>query len=366
MGFGEIILRGWRKNLLSSVLVELTYRCNLKCFFCYNDVEREGVSLSTEQYLSFFEDLREMEVLSLTFSGGEPLAHPDFLVLGKRARELGFVVRIKSNGHALQGTLARRIKEEIDPFIVDLSLHGSRAETHDRQTMIPGSFDRLLKNISELQELGFRLKLNATMTRWNYEEVEAMYEIADGLGVVLAVSPNVVPRDDGDKEPLSIQAPREAKFALFKLLAKRARVQGYDDEASVQVPRLADDGMGPAPVEKNCGAGSSHVTVDPYGDVLPCVQWRRPVGNLHENSIQEIWAHSTGLDEVRGLTVDALQTTNSSGPRRELLGFCPGQAELETGSPLEIYPSANEQRELLLEVEEEQKRTRRLSLPIVS
>ena len=366
MSFGEIVLRGWRENLLSSVLVELTYRCNLKCFFCYNDLGREGVPLSTEQYLRFLDDLREMEVLNLTFSGGEPLAHPDFLVLGKRARELGFVVRIKSNGHALQGTLARRIKDEIDPFIIDLSLHGSRAETHDRQTMVPGSFDRLLKNISELQALGLRLKLNATMTRWNFEEVEAMYEIADDLGIVLAVSPNVAPRDDGDKEPLSIQAPREAKFALFELLAKRARAQGYDDEVATQVTRLADDGLGPVPVEKNCGAGSSHVTVDPYGDVLPCVQWRRPVGNLHEKSIQEIWALSAGLDEVRGLTVDALRMTKSSGPRGELLGFCPGQAELETGSSLEIYSSASEQRELLLEVEQDQKREQRLSLPIVS
>ncbi len=57
--------------------------------------------MATDEWIRFFEDLREMEVLNLTLSGGEPLAHPDFLRLGRRARDLGFVVRVKSNGHAL-------------------------------------------------------------------------------------------------------------------------------------------------------------------------------------------------------------------------------------------------------------------------
>ena len=51
-------------------------------------------------------------MLNLTLSGGEPLAHPDFFLLGSRARELGFVVRVKSNGHALRGA-ALRLSEPV-------------------------------------------------------------------------------------------------------------------------------------------------------------------------------------------------------------------------------------------------------------
>ena len=100
MGFEQILQKTWRDNVLFSVLVELTYRCNLDCFFCYNDLGLRGEPLSTGQYLAFFAELSDLQVLNLTLSGGEPLAHPDFLKLGSRARELGFVVRIKSNGHA--------------------------------------------------------------------------------------------------------------------------------------------------------------------------------------------------------------------------------------------------------------------------
>ena len=73
MGFEQILRKTWRDNLLFSVLVELTYRCNLDCFFCYNDLGLRGEPLRTEQYLSFFEDLRDLQVLNLTLSGGEPL-----------------------------------------------------------------------------------------------------------------------------------------------------------------------------------------------------------------------------------------------------------------------------------------------------
>ncbi|HVR06718.1 MAG TPA: radical SAM protein, partial [Thermoanaerobaculia bacterium] len=147
MSFERLLLRTWSENRLFSVLVELTYRCNLDCFFCYNDLGLRGRPLSLTQYYEFFADLRDLEVLNLTLTGGEPLAHPEFLRLGARARELGFVVRIKSNGHALRGTMARRIREEIDPFLIEVSLHGATAAVHDRQTREAGSFDRLLANL---------------------------------------------------------------------------------------------------------------------------------------------------------------------------------------------------------------------------
>jgi hypothetical protein len=159
MSLARLMAMAWRQNLLVSVLVELTYRCNLDCFFCYNDLGLKGEPLSREQYFRFFDELRDLEVLHLTLSGGEPLAHPDFLALGARARELGFVVRIKSNGHALRGELARRIRDEIDPFVIEVSLHGATATAHDRQTRVPGSFERLLANLAELQTLQPRRRL---------------------------------------------------------------------------------------------------------------------------------------------------------------------------------------------------------------
>jgi mycofactocin biosynthetic radical S-adenosylmethionine protein MftC len=359
MGFEQILRKTWRDNLLFSVLVELTYRCNLDCFFCYNDLGLRGEPLRTDKYLAFFEDLRDLQVLNLTLSGGEPLAHPDFLKLGARARELGFVVRIKSNGHALRGEMARRIRDEVDPFLIEVSLHGANAATHDRQTRVPGSFDRLLVNLREALGLGLRLKVNSTVTCWNEGEVEGMMDLVDELGVPLQLDPEVTPRDDGNVEPLSIAPSRQGLERLFALQAERAR----RGAGAVSVAREGDEGVVPVPLEKHCGAGSAGIAVDPYGNVYPCVQWRRPVGSLHEQSIREIWTGSAGLREVRELTAQAKEVVAAWGPAGPLLNFCPGAAATRTGDPLTVYGDAARRAEVLGEVLEREKK--RVVLPVV-
>lgn len=363
MGFEQVLQKTWRDNLLFSVLIELTYRCNLDCFFCYNDLGLRGEPLQTARYLTFFEELRDLQVLNLTLSGGEPLAHPDFLTLGRRARELGFVVRIKSNGHAVRGEMARRIREEIDPFLIEVSLHGATAETHDRQTRVPGSFERLLTNLREMQALGLRVKVNSTLTRWNEDDVEKMLALTDGLGLPLQFDPDVTPRDDGDTEPLTIAPTRGGVERLFTVQADRARA----GSVPLSVAREGDDETMPVPpagsVAKHCGAGSAGIAVDPYGNVYPCVQWRRPVGNLHEQSIRDIWTGSAGLREVRELTVRAKEVVDAHGPAGPRLNFCPGLAETRGGDPLQMYPDAIRRAQILGEVV--QRETKRALLPVV-
>jgi MoaA/NifB/PqqE/SkfB family radical SAM enzyme len=360
VSLSRVLATTWRENLLFSVLVELTYRCNLDCFFCYNDLNLRGTPLSREDYLRLFADLRDLEVMNLSLSGGEPLAHPDFLLLGARARELGFVVRVKSNGHALRGELARRVRDEIDPFLIEVSLHGATAATHERQTRVPGSFDRLLANLREVLGLGLRVKLNSTLTAWNEREIAGMFALADDLGLPLQVDPDVTPRDDGGREPLQVAPSREGVLRLFRLQFERGRKAGAG--APVEVARGGDDGTLPAPVHKHCGAGSSGLAVDPFGNVYPCVQWRRPVGNLHQQGIREIWTGSQGLREVRDLTAEVKGMVDAQGPGGVLFNFCPGAADVHTGSPLHLYPAAMQRREALEQVIEEEKR---ILLPVV-
>ncbi len=368
MSLAQVIARTWRDNLLFSVLLELTYRCNLDCFFCYNDLGQTGRPLSRESYFQLFSDLAAMQVLNLTFSGGEPLAHPDFLLLGARARELGFVVRIKSNGHALRGELLRRLKTEVDPFIVEVSLHGATAATHDRQTRVPGSFERLLSNLGEMRELGFRVKINTTLTAWNEGEIEGMFDLVESFGAAFQVDPEVSPRDDGDREPLSISPSREGMLKLFTVQGERARAAVSALPAALPMPtgiaRGGDDGTVPTAVDKHCGAGSAGIAVDPYGNVYPCVQWRRPVGNLNEQRISEIWAGSAGLREIREQTTAAKGMVEGYGPAGPFLNFCPGNADAHSGDPLKVYPSALRRMDVTEEIQRRAGEKRTL-LPIL-
>jgi MoaA/NifB/PqqE/SkfB family radical SAM enzyme len=337
--FDALVERSWERNQLLTVLIELTYRCNLDCFFCYNDLSLRGTPLAFEQYASLLRELAAMNVMTVVLSGGEPLAHPDFFRIGALARQLGFVVRVKTNGHAVQGELARRLRDEVDPFVVEVSLHGATAATHDRQTRVPGSFDRLLNNLRGMLDLGLRVKVNSTLTSWNEAETEAMYAITDALDVPLRFDLQVSPRDDGDRTPLDVAPTREGIRNLIAVDERRAA-------SFVEVPEPAPALPRPAQA-KHCGAGSAGIAIDPYGNIYPCVQWRRPVANLHTTSIAELWGASAALDEIRDTTV-AVRGMVAEHPHGKLLNFCPGLAELMTGSPLQV-PDDVERRARILE-----------------
>lgn len=350
MSFASVVDKAWRENILFSVLVELTYKCNLNCFYCYNDLELHGKPMSRQQYEDLFTELADMQVFNLVLTGGEPLAHPDFFRLGAKARELGFVIRLKSNGHALHGALAKRLQEEVDPFMVEVSLHGANAETHDRQTRVVGSHQKLVSNLRQMRDVGLRVKINSTLTRWNEDEIEGMLDLAVELGYPVHIDPVVTPRDDGDTTPLSIAPSRagvERLLAIQREIGQKAAAAAADaspeDAATrpqITVGRQGDEIM-PAPTQtKHCGAGSGGVAIDPYGNVFPCVQWRHAVGNLHQNTMRQIWTQSGQLEKIRRLNEQVKETLEGHGEWGQGLNFCPGSAVQETGSPFGIYDSA--------------------------
>lgn len=354
--YGKLVTRLWSENILYSAMLELTYRCNLDCYFCYNDLSLEGRPLSTEQYVDLLGQLHDLGTMNLTLTGGEPLTHRDFFYLGRKAREYGFVVRVKTNGHALTGKLARRLKDEVDPFGIEVSLHGACAETHDRQTRVKGSFDRLMLNLPQILSMGLRVKINSTLTVWNESEMAAMYEIADRLGVTLSFDPQVTPRDDGDMEPLSIRPSSDAVKRLHRLQKLR-----YDQQRFKAKSGNAGQGMRQGTRQrkehhedrsggnenrsggsKYCGTGSAGVTIDPYGNVYPCVQWRKPVGNVHEQTIGEIWKNSRALEDVRRAGTEVKEFVDGLGDAGRMIGFCPALALMSTGRVDQLYPGASQ------------------------
>ena len=333
--FPEITARAWNECRLLDAVLEITHECNFDCFFCYNDRVLRTWPLTFDEYSDLMEQLADMAVLNLTLTGGEPLVHPDFFTIGARARDLGFVIRLKCNGHLLRGDVLRRLIDEVAPYQIDLSLHGATAATHDRQTQRPGSIDRLLKNIDEMNRLELRMKLNCTLTAWNEEEVEKAFNLADRLGLLLNFNATVSPKDDGDTAPMNLAPSPEGISQLAQVLEQR-----HEDARSSKgegVPRGEAEAQGPA-VIRHCGAGASSVTIDQWGNVMPCVQWRRVVGNVREKPIAEIWSTSSDLEEVQALTIEAKKVAPRFDGPTDVTIFCPGIADLLTGDALAPYP----------------------------
>lgn len=313
----DILPRIRKQRILYDVSLELTYKCNLDCFFCYNDVNKKGTPLSLEQYTTLLQDLAEMQTMYIMLTGGEPMVHPHFFDIGKITRELGFVVRVRTNGHSLSKANALRLKNEVDPYCVEVSLHGATAQSHDKQTRITGSFDKLVKNIGHCSEIGLNVSVVSTPTAWNEHEIDEMFDLCDTLGVPLRFQGPVAPRDDGDLTPLQI-TPKQSTWDKVAVSYKTRGIQA-DNKSAINKPIEIDVSTIGQTVDEpksSCGVGVAGVDIDPYGNVQACMHLQESAGNLHKNSIRDIWNDSPLFTRARERSIDAAKRFEENGPRQ--------------------------------------------------
>lgn len=309
---------------------ELTYRCNHLCSFCYNapDGTRE---MTTPEIFDTLRKVADFGVLYLTLTGGEALCHKDFWKIAEESRRLGMALRLYTNGYLLSDlTLVRRLKE-LKPMEIEISIHGSRPETHDALTRIKGSFVKTVQAVRNLRAEGLKVQLKTPITRLNQGELFEIKALGDELGCHVIFDAVITPKDDGSLDPLSLRPDDE----FLKNYWGEWYLQLHNGKLPPRGNHCASD-----KAEANCGTGRSGFTIDPYGNLLPCVAFRRPIANIKNlDSLQEIWGTSPVLNEVRDLAVVARRKLNEREDGR-YIQFCLGVAEKQVGDPLGVYPQA--------------------------
>jgi MoaA/NifB/PqqE/SkfB family radical SAM enzyme len=230
------------------------------------------------------------------------------------ARKLGFVVRVRTNGHSLSSRICQRLIDEVDPHKVEVSLHGATAETHDRQTRVPGSFDRLVKNIETAGKLGLQVEVVSTPTAWNEHQIDEMFALCDELGVPLRFQGPVAPKDNGDTSPLAIQPREETWDKVTALITARRQAERESGDVVNGTGAMTPEAESEEPAM--CSVGVAGVDIDPYGNVQACMHLQESAGNLHEQSIEEIWNHSSLFQRARKRAVDAALQFADTPPKQ--------------------------------------------------
>jgi MoaA/NifB/PqqE/SkfB family radical SAM enzyme len=310
--------------------IEITYRCNHLCTFCYNSPSGAR-EMTTEQIFEVLRKVADFGVLYCTLTGGEALCHKDFFKIGHEVVRLGMALRIYSNGYLMADPrVVRRIKE-LNPFEVEISVHGARPETHEALTHIKGSFAKTVRAIENLVEGGIKVVLKCPITRLNQDELFAIKELGARLGRQIIFDAVITPKDDGNKDPLSLRADDE--------FLTRYWGEWYSELHDGKLPPKHNHCAGDS--SANCGTGRSGFTIDPYGNLLPCVAFRRKIGNVLEiPDLRDVWQSSPVLHEVRDLAVEARKKLDRHPNGPFFAGFCLGVAEKQTGDPLGLYPQA--------------------------
>lgn len=173
------------------VRIKPTNICNHHCYYCsYADEElalRDSVNLRDQiewkKLLEIIEDLSEMGVKAVTFSGGgEPLVYPRIVSAMQEVLAKKIDLSIITNGQLLSGERAAILSQA---KWVRISLDAADRETYARIRRIPlESFEIILDNIRRFSlmksphcELGINFVVNHENADQIYQAAKLVYEL---------------------------------------------------------------------------------------------------------------------------------------------------------------------------------------------
>jgi len=321
-----------------TIVWNFTNRCNLKCLHCHQDSSPTSSypELTTSQAFQVIDNMSDAEVAILTFSGGEPLLRRDLFDAIERATDKGMLCTIASNGTLMTKKVAEKLSEA-GIRRVEIGLDGSKAKTHDFLRNSSGSFEATVRGIRSCSEVGFdELATTMTLHSKNANEVEETMVLAEKLGATRFYLNRLIPAGRGIEASYLDVTPEEKIRALeilynkfHKSIVDRFGMQcyargmtyyarvGYErsegkiftvSEALSGYEKMFQKKFGleiPKIVRKlatgfgGCSAGLTYAGLTASGDLLPCVPAPIKLGNLLEQSLEEIWISNELLNNIR-------------------------------------------------------------------
>ncbi len=284
----------------TTLLAELTYRCPLHCPYCSNPIEmsRAEMELSTDDWKRVFTQARELGVLQLGLSGGEPLARKDLEELVAHARAEGMYTTLVTSALGLTRARAERLKAAgIDH--VQISFQDTDVANAERIAGVR-SMKQKLEGAALVKELGLAFSVNVVLHRGNLDHLAELIELAASLGADRVELANTqyygwAARNRDRLMPTREQVERSEVIA-------RAAIDKY--RGVMQVLYVLPDFYQPYPKPCYGGWGAVYILVTPDGKALPChgATQITSLEMVHVNQypLEWIWRESPIFNAFRG------------------------------------------------------------------
>ena len=216
-GFQKLTLLDFPGKMACTVF---TAGCNLRCPFCHNSrlvIDPEKTSeYSVDEILAYLKK-RQGILDGVAITGGEPLLQPDRDKFIKKVRELGFAVKLDTNG-----TFPDRLKALVEQGLLDyVAMDVKNSPSGYSETVGIGGYD-----ISKIQEsIGFLLenKVDYEFRTTVVREFHSVFEI-DGIGKMIKGAKRHYLQafvDSGELIGFDLSAvPKEEMLEMQKIMLK--------------------------------------------------------------------------------------------------------------------------------------------------
>jgi len=315
----------------TSIHVEIASECNERCVHCYIPHEFKQDLMEKELFLKILHQAREMNLLHITISGGEPMLHPYFIDFLKACRLCDMSVNILSNLTLLDDGMVEEMKR--NPLLsVQTSVYSMEADIHDGITCKKNSLNKTIASVVKLAENHIPIQISCPILKANYKSYKGVKHWAAEYKISVGADFSIIAQYNHNGKNLDC---RLSSSELEKIIGERICTDpSYFEDLKKEIA----DNKNKSGDSYVCSICNSSICVGPKGNVFPCVGWANKIlGNIRWQNLQDIWLCS---DEVKFLRTiqckDFVECMNCSS--KEFCSVCMvrNSNESSTGNPFEL------------------------------
>jgi radical SAM protein with 4Fe4S-binding SPASM domain len=271
----------------------ITYRCNNDCAHCYNSRERNFPELSTEEWFKIIDQLWELGVPHIVFTGGEATLRNDLPELIAHAESNGQITGLNTNARRLadMSYVQQLVKAGLDH--VQITVESCVPEIHDEMMRSNGAFKQTITGLNNVLATKLYVMTNTTMLRTNAHTIPATLDFLADSGVPTVGLNALIYSGQGLTVGTGL---RESELqpildiATQKTAARGQKLIWYTPTQYCQFDPTANN-LG----VKGCTAALYSMCIESNGDVLPCQSYYYSLGNILTDSWDSIWNHQLAV-----------------------------------------------------------------------
>lgn len=280
-GIADYQYLGKKRPVIAYLL--LTNRCNLKCRYCFVEVNTiYKTDFTLDEWKQTVWNLKKRGCVSVALMGGEPMMYEGFAELVDYCHELDLNVDVTTNGYYVEKHLETVKKLNS----VMLSMDGTRECMEVNRGK--GSYDKALKALELMQKENVPVRINCVVTKQNYNDAEAFLDWVESKGLWVTFSLTAeFPHEAKELEKEIILTKEETidYHARLLKLKRQGRKILFSEEALqyvIDYPLPYQEVIYKEPGEvlspkQTCLFGQTFVYVNSNGDIFPCATlWNRP------------------------------------------------------------------------------------------
>lgn len=154
--------------------------CNMKCGYCYNPEIVFGKGIISFSELFSFLKKRIGLLDAVVFSGGECLLHKDIVEVVRKVKQMGFSVKIDTNG-SNPLVLEKLLKEKLIDYVA-MDFKGTKEKFQSISKL--DSYERFMNCLLQLKKSGIPFEIRTTFHSYllNKNDILEMQEVLENEG----------------------------------------------------------------------------------------------------------------------------------------------------------------------------------------